>query len=75
MYRRFKCDVLDQLPTKRRQMVGTGAWFSVYVSAKQAKILSIVKVLLDATLTKNKDRSDWKDMKEGLTKAGKLKVH
>ena len=33
-----------------------------------------LKVLLDPTLTKNKDKSDWKSMKEELTKAGKLKV-
>lgn len=33
-----------------------------------------IQVLLDPTLTKNKDKSDWKAMKEELTKAGKLKV-
>ena len=43
---------------------------------KYASFISInpFKVLLDPTLTKNKDKSDWKAMKEELTKAGKLKV-
>ena len=37
-------------------------------------LINPFKVLLDPTLTKNKDKSDWKAMKEELTKAGKLKV-
>jgi len=73
----MKSEVLNQLPTKRRQMVSyinirfdNSARFNLPCGPTP---LPCLQVLLDLTTASRKGK-EWKDMKASLDRAGTLKV-